>query len=190
MPRLFTGIEIPEAIRLRLSLIRAPLDGAKWIEPEDMHITLRFVGDIDGRTADDFADALAEVRARPFSLSVQGAGAFGGREPRVLWAGIAAEPELDALYRGHERAARAAGLEPDPRDFKPHVTLARLRRTRPQAVARFLEENGALRTEPFTVTRFVLLSARPGSGGGPYAVEAAYPFDGEHGHAHLGAMEP
>jgi 2'-5' RNA ligase len=184
MPRLFTGLEIPEAIRLRLSLIRAPLAGAKWIEAENMHITLRFVGDVDGRTADDFADALAEVRGRPFPVCVEGTGAFGGREPRVLWAGVAAAPELDALYRAHERAARAAGLEADTRDFKPHVTLARLRRTRPQAVARFLEENGALRTEPFTVSRFVLLSARPGSGGGPYVVEAAYPFEGEGADAH------
>jgi 2'-5' RNA ligase len=136
------------------------------------------------------ADALADVHARPFSLTVEGAGAFGGREPRVLWAGVSAGPELDALYRGHERAARAAGLEPDPRDFRPHVTLARLRRTRPQAVARFLQENGALRMEPFTVTRFVLLSARPGSGGGPYVVEAAYPFEGEDDEAHAGMMEP
>jgi 2'-5' RNA ligase len=190
MPRLFTGLEIPEAIRLRLSLIRAPLDGAKWIEAENMHITLRFVGDVDGRAADDFADALAEVRARPFSLSVEGAGAFGGREPRVLWAGVSAGPELDALYRAHERAARAAGLEPDARTFRPHVTLARLRRTRPQAVARFLQENGALRTEAFTATRFVLLSARPGSGGGPYVIEAAYPFDGGDQGAHTGMMEP
>jgi RNA 2',3'-cyclic 3'-phosphodiesterase len=190
MPRLFTGIEIPEAHRLRLSLIRGPLEGAKWIERENMHITLRFVGDVDGHTADDFADALAEVRAQPFPLTIQGAGAFGGREPRVLWAGVSAGPELDALYRAHERAARFVGLEPDPRDFKPHVTLARLRRTRPQSVARFLEENGALRLEPFTVTRFVLLSARPGSGGGPYVVEAAYPFEGEEEAEHAGAMEP
>ena len=183
MPRLFTCLEIPEAIRLRLSLIRAPLTGAKWIEAENMHITLRFVGDIDGRIADDFADALAEISAKPLTLTVQGVGAFGGREPRVLWAGVAAGPELDALYRAHERAARTAGLEPDPRDFKPHVTLARLRRTRPPAAARFLEENGGLRTEPFTVGRFVLMSARPGSGGGPYAVEAAYPFEGADAHA-------
>src|SRR3989304_5636967 len=98
MPLLFTGLEIPEAIRLRLSLIRAPLSGAKWIEAENMHITLRFVGNVDGRTADDFADALAEVRGRPFTLAVQGAGAFGGRQLRVLWAGVTAGPELDALY--------------------------------------------------------------------------------------------
>lgn len=178
MPRLFTALEIPEAIRMRLSLIRAPLGGAKWIEAANMHITLRFVGDIDGRTADEFAELLADVRFRPFTLSIQGVGAFGGRDPRVLWAGVDAEPELDALYRANERAARAAGIEPDGRDFKAHVTLARLRRVRARDAARFLEENGNLRTEPFVATRFVLLSARPGSGGPPYVVEAAYPFEG------------
>ena len=181
MPRLFTAIEIPEAVRLHLSLIRAPLGGAKWIEPENMHITLRFAGDIDGRTADEFVDFLAGVRARPFSVTVAGVGAFGGRDPRVLWAGVEAGEPLEALARAHERAARAAGLEPEGRAFKPHVTLARMRGGRQQAVARFLEENGALRTGPFLATRFVLLSARPGSGGGPYAVEAEFPFEGTDG---------
>ena len=178
MPRLFTAIEIPEAIRLRLSLVRAPLSGTKWIEPENMHITLRFAGDIDGRTADEFASFLAGVRARPFPITIAGVGAFGGRDPRVLWAGVVAGEPLDALYRANDRAARSAGLEPEGRTFTPHVTLARMRGGRPPAVARFLEENGALRTEPFTATRFVLMSARPGSGGGPYAVEAEFPFEG------------
>jgi RNA 2',3'-cyclic 3'-phosphodiesterase len=174
LPRLFTAIEIPEAMRLRLSLLRGPIAGAKWVSPEHMHITLRFAGDIDGRTADDFADLLAEVSAAPFMVSISGCGAYGGRDPRVLWAGVAAGPELEALYRANERVARGAGLAPDPRDFRPHVTLARMRRARHAEVARFLAENGDLRLEPFLVTRFVLFSARPGSGGPPYVVEAAY----------------
>jgi 2'-5' RNA ligase len=176
MPRLFTAIEIPDMLRTRLSLLRAPLNGAKWVQPEDMHITLRFVGDIDGRTADEFADLLAEVGGKPFPVAIAGVGSFGGRDPRVLWAGVEAGPALDALYRANERAARAAAIEPNPRDFRPHVTLARMRGARHGPVARFLEENGDLRLEPFTVTRFVLLSARPGSGGPPYAVEAVYPL--------------
>jgi 2'-5' RNA ligase len=97
----------------------------------------------------------------------------------VLWAGVEAGEPLAALYRANERAARAVGLEADPRSFKPHVTLARMRGVRPQAVARFLQEHGGLRTQPFMATRFVLLSARPGSGGAPYAIEAEYPFEGE-----------
>ena len=177
MPRLFTAIEIPEDMRLRLSLVRAPVSGAKWVQPEDMHITLRFAGDVDSRTADDFADLLAEVSMPAFPVSIAGGGAYGGRDPRVLWAGVDGGPELDSLYRANERAARAAGLQPDPREFRPHVTLARMRRARQSEVARFLAENSGLRLEPFLVTRFVLLSARPGSGGPPYVVEAAYPLD-------------
>jgi 2'-5' RNA ligase len=176
MPRLFTAIELPEAMRMRLSLLRAPIAGAKWVEPDNMHLTLRFAGDIDARTADELANLLADVSIGPFAVSITGAGAFGGRDPRVLWAGVKAGPELDALYRANERAARGAGLDPDPRDFRPHVTLARMRGARQAAVASFLAETGDLRLEPFMVTRFVLLSARPGSGGPPYAVEAAYPL--------------
>jgi len=176
MPRLFAAIEIPEAIRLRLSLIRAPLSGAKWVEAENMHITLRFAGDVDGRTADELVGFLGGIRAAPFPVAIAGVGAFGGRDPRVLWAGVEAGPPLEALYRASDRAARAAGLEPEGRAFHPHVTLARMRGARQGAVARFLAENGGLRTEPFTATRFVLLSARPGSGGGPYVVEAEFPL--------------
>jgi RNA 2',3'-cyclic 3'-phosphodiesterase len=181
MPRLFTAIEIPEPIRQRLSFIRSPLPGAKWIEAENMHITLRFAGDIDGRTADELVDALAGIRAKPFAVSIAGVGAFGGREPKVLWAGVEAGEELDALYRANERAARAAGLGAEGRAFKAHVTLARMRGTRLPAVARFLAENGMLRIEPFMATRFALLSARPGTGGPPYAVEAEFPFEGVDG---------
>jgi 2'-5' RNA ligase len=178
MPRLFTALEIPLAARTRLSLMRAPLNGAKWVDAENMHITLRFAGDIDGRTADELADQLADVNMRPFTVSIASAGAFGGRDPRVLWAGVELSPELDALYRANERAARTVGLEPNPRGFKPHVTLARMRGVRQRSVAQFLGEYGDLRLEPFTVTRFVLLSARPGSGGPPYGIEAEYPFQG------------
>ena len=185
MPRLFTAIEIPDSVRLRLSLLRAPVPSARWIEPENMHITLRFAGDIDGRTADDFADQLAQVSFEPFSVSIAGTGAFGGRGPRVLWAGVESGPGLQSLYRANERAARAAGLEPDPRSFSPHVTLARMRSGRQSAVARFLEENGDLRTEPFTVNRFVLFSAKPGSGGPPYGVEAVYPADEDESAGHV-----
>ncbi len=174
MPRLFTAVEIPEQQRLRLSLIRAPLDGAKWVAPENMHITLRFAGDIDDRRADDFAELLAETNVQPFQVRIVGTGAFGGRDPRVLWAGVEAGPELEGLYRANERAARGAGLEPEGRNFAPHVTLARLRGVRQAAVARFLQESGDLALEPFMVTRFVLLSARPGTGGPPYGVESAY----------------
>lgn len=180
MPRLFTALELPDRVRARLGLIRGPLAGARWVEPENFHITLRFAGDIDNRTADEFAGFLDDIEFEPFDVRISGLGAFGGRTPRVIWAGVEGE-KLELLQRAHERAARSAGLEPDPQTYRPHVTLARLRGTRPEAVARFLGSRGAVISEPFRVERFVLFSSRPGSGGGPYVPEQAYPLGGRYG---------
>lgn len=176
MPRLFTGLELPDSVRARLGLVRGPLPGAKWIEPEDFHITLRFAGDIDNRVADEFAGFLDEIETPSFEIRISGIGAFGGRAPRAIWAGVEGGEALALLQRAHERAARSAGLLPETQTFRPHVTLARLRGTKPDAVARFLGSRGGLKSEPFMVDRFVLFSARPGSGGGPYVVEQAYPL--------------
>lgn len=176
MPRLFTAVELPEAVREDLAALEAPLGGARWVEEDNLHLTLRFAGDIDNRTADEFAAALGEIEAEPFSLQIAGLGAFGGNDPRTLYADIEPSPALERLARAHERAARNAGLAPEGRKFKPHVTLARLRHARVDDVARFLQSHGGLRCAPFAVTQFVLLSSRPNVGGGPYVEEAAYPL--------------
>ncbi|MDQ8698510.1 RNA 2',3'-cyclic phosphodiesterase [Hyphomicrobium sp. LHD-15] len=178
MPRLFTGIELPSALADALSDLAMPLAGAKWVEPEDMHITLRFAGDIDNPTANDFHAALSGIDEPAFQISLSGFGAFGGQQPRALWAGVEQSPWLDALWRANERAARSAGLTSEKHSFKPHVTLARLKGTRPEAVARVLEQLGSFRTEPFQVERFVLFSSRPKVGGGPYVVEDAFDLRG------------
>ena len=92
MPRLFAGIELPEAIRDQLSDLAGPLPGAKWVDDDDLHITLRFAGDIEGRIARDFTDLLGEIDADVFELRLQDIGTFGGNDPRSIWAGIVAEP--------------------------------------------------------------------------------------------------
>ena len=177
MLRLFAGLEIPEQHRLRLSFVRSPLPGAKWVKPEDMHLTLRFAGDIDNRTAEDFAGFLAEIEQDPFELRLIEVAAFGGREPRVIHAAADGGEPLEALQRATERAARSAGLALEPRGFKPHVTLARLRGSRPEVVARFLGSRPPLALEPFIVNQFVLFSSRPNGGGGPYVIEDVYPLE-------------
>ena len=182
MPRLFTGIELPHLVRERLGGLRAPLPGARWIEPENLHITLRFAGDVDNLVATEFSHALAAIDQDAFEIRITGLGAFGGNSPRLLWAGVATGPALGALARANERAARAAGLEPEGRAFKPHVTLARFQHARAEALARFLEGRGAFSSEPFVVERFVLFSSRPKMGGGPYVVEQAFPLNGANGH--------
>lgn len=178
MPRLFTAIEIPETLALRLSMLRGGLASARWIEPENYHITLRFIGDVGEPAAREFAAALDGVETPAFELRIEGLGSFGGRKPRALWAGVAPNEALVALQQAHERAARRAGLAPERRNFHPHVTLARLRGGKPPAIARWLELQGGFFAEPFTVQRFVLMSSRASTGGGPYIVEEEYPLNG------------
>lgn len=178
MPRLFTGIELPEDVTDTLLDVQQPLPGAKWVSDEDLHLTLRFAGDVDNRVARDWGELLAEIDIPVFNLRIEGLGAFGGNDPRVLWAGVAPCEPLDALARANERAARAVGLPVERNQFKAHVTLARLRNTPPELVARWLGRHGRLRCEPFLVQRFVLFSSRPKVGGGPYVVEASYPLAG------------
>jgi len=177
MPRLFAGIEIPILLAERLSFAKAALPGARWIDAENYHLTLRFIGDVDGTTARDFTQSLGQIEAAPFELKLDGLGSFGGNKPRAIFAKLASSPALETLQRGTERAAREAGLPPEPRNFKPHVTLARLRGARPDHVACYLEQQGALLSSPFPVSEFVLFSSRDSVGGGPYVVEAAYKLE-------------
>ncbi len=174
MPRLFSGIEIPPALAERLAGLRGGLEGARWVEPENFHITLRFIGDVDGVTAERFSEALSAVECAPFDVTLDGLGSFGRGRPRALWAGVAPNAALDTLARAHEKAALAAGLERETRNFHPHVTLARMKRVKTAAVAAYLTDNGAFLSQPFAVTRFALYSARQSRGGGPYVVERAY----------------
>ena len=176
MPRLFTGLELPETIVGQIALARGGVLGARWLETEDYHVTLRFVGDVDARTAHDIAETLGEIRRPAAPIRFDGLGWFGGDKPRQLVARFKAEPELMELQAEQERRLRRIGLPPETRKFMPHVTLARLRNVGARAVAEYLASRGALSVESFTAERFVLFSARDGSGGGPYVVEAAYPL--------------
>jgi 2'-5' RNA ligase len=176
MPRLFSAVEIPRSLAERLTLLRSGLTGARWIDPENYHLTLRFIGDVDGPTARDFAEALGEIEVPPFELKLNGLGSFGGNKPRAIFASVAPSEGLASLRRANERAARDAGLPAEGRNFMPHVTLARLRNARADAVAAYLEQQGGIYADPFIVNRFVLYSSRDSVGGGPYVVEAAYPL--------------
>lgn len=179
MPRLFTGIELPEDVRDAVSDLQVPIPGVHWIDSDNLHMTLRFAGDIDKPTARAFAELLAGIDCDAFEMRLSGLGTFGGKEPHTLWAGIEASgPALDTLARANERAARGAGLKPESRNFKPHVTIARLKHARVEGLARFLSRHGHFRSEPFAVSRFVLYSSRPLVGGGPYVVEEAFPLSG------------
>lgn len=178
MPRLFTGLEIPREVADALAMLRGGLPGARWIDPENYHITLRFIGDIDDALARDIATLLGQVKRRGFELKFNGLSSFGGRKPRAVIAAIPPVTPLTELYAEHERIMQRLGLEPEGRKFSPHVTLARLRDSSSRQVADYLATRGPFNGPPFSVSRFVLFSSRTSVGGGPYVVEAAYPLAG------------
>ena len=176
MPRLFTGVEIPPDIGQALSGLRGGLPGARWIDPENYHLTLRFIGDVDDVTAHEVASMLDRVKRGAFELRLDGVSSFGGRKPRAVVARIEAPQALLDVQAEHERLMQRIGLQPDGRKYIPHVTLARLRDSTSSQVAEYLAARGLFRTSAFKVSRFVLFSSRASTGGGPYIVEAAYPF--------------
>lgn len=174
MPRLFTALEIPRQAALSLSLLRGGLPGARWIDVENYHITLRFIGDVDGRTADEIVDRLDRIDRPEFQISLSGMGFFGSKKPHSLWAGVTPNPEMTALQAEIERICQRIGLPPDPRKFSPHVTVARMKGARVDDVVHYLQGRGNFLTAPFTVSRFVLLSSRESVGGGPYITEEIF----------------
>jgi RNA 2',3'-cyclic 3'-phosphodiesterase len=176
MPRLFTGIEIPaETVRM-LAELRGGVFGARWIEPENYHVTLRFIGDVDARMADEVAEMLDDARRRPVRIEFDGLNWFGGDKPRAIVARVRADPALMELQASHERRMRRIGLAPETRNYTPHVTLARLRSASALAIADYLGARGGRPAAPFAPSRFVLYSSRDSVGGGPYRVEASYPL--------------
>ena len=176
MPRIFTGLEIPADVGASLATLRGGLPGARWIDPENYHLTLRFIGDVDDSIAREVAWMLGQVRRPEFELRFDGLTSFGGRRPRAVVAMLAPTPALIELQAEHERLLQRVGLDPEGRKYTPHVTLARLRDSSSRQVADYLATCALMRPLPFPVSRFVLFSSRASVGGGPYVVEAAYPL--------------
>ena len=176
MPRLFTALEIPADIAFSLSLLRGGLPRARWIDTENYHVTLRFIGDVDEPLVDDIAGALHQISRPSFELTLEGLGTFGNRRPHSLWAGLKRAPAVIGLHTELERCLQRIGLAPEHRRFIPHITLARVRAASEPDVAAYLALRGNFQTAPFPAGRFVLLSSKASRGGGPYVMEEAYPL--------------
>jgi 2'-5' RNA ligase len=174
MPRLFAGLEIPAEIGQSLSNLRGGLPVARWIDPENYHVTLRFIGDIDGLSANEIASMLFRINRKPFEVKVQGLQSFGGKKPRAVVASVEPSRPLIELQAELERLMQRLGLDPEGRKFTPHVTLARLHDASSQDVADYLSVRGYFPSRSFMASRFVLFSSRASTGGGPYVVEDSY----------------
>jgi len=176
MPRLFTALEIPRQVAESLGSLRGGLPGARWIDVENYHITLRFIGDVDERFARDAEQALDAIRRPAFNVVIDQLSSFGGDKPRAVVARVRPEPALMELQAEQERLLRRIGAPPEARKFVPHVTLARLRGASPSAVASYLGTRGYFPPLRVPAAHFVLYSSRDSVGGGPYLVEAEYPL--------------
>jgi 2'-5' RNA ligase len=178
MIRLFAAIAIPEDIGDGLIRRQQGLPGARWRPIDAFHITLRFVGEVKESVAEDLDAEFAVIGGEALTLTLSGVGAFGeGEEMHAVWAGVEETEPLRQLARRCETAARRAGVAPDRRKWKPHVTLAYLRRPDPARVAAWIQSHNLLKSPPFRVTSFGLYSSWLGGEGSRYRLEREYPLE-------------
>lgn len=178
MLRLFVGIEFPPELKLALSLLCNGVPGARWVDPGNFHLTLRFIGEITEDRAADVDEALALLKARRFTLQLAGTGVFGGSRPHSLWVGAERHPDLVRLRDKIEQALVRIGLAPEQRRFAPHVTLARLRDPALDGLGHFLAVQAQFRADPLPVEHFSLIASFQTKVGSVYEDQADYLLTG------------
>ncbi|WP_135469551.1 RNA 2',3'-cyclic phosphodiesterase [Crenalkalicoccus roseus] len=175
MLRLFVALPLPAEVRGRLAALSGGIPGAKWVPPENYHLTLRFIGEVEPWRAQEVDDALATIRARPFALSLRGLGTFErGGKISALWVGAERTEGLAFLQGKVETALQRAGLEPERRRFAPHVTLARTDKAAPEKLIAFVQAHNLFRAPPVMVESFTLYSSHLGKEQAVYVPEVEY----------------
>lgn len=178
MMRLFVAIPLPEELTDRLAQMAGGLDNARWVDPGNMHLTLRFLGELDGRQVADVDAELGGIRVPAFDIELADIGSFAnGKKVTALWVGVEAPEPLSRLHAKVENAVRRAGVEPEGRKFKPHVTLARFKGSPGPKLGDFLRQHALFRSGPVHVDRFVLFSSKLTPKGPIYREEAVYPLE-------------
>jgi len=177
MLRLFAGLAVPEDVAEELAALADNMPGAHWTEPENMHVTLRFIGEVSEADAEDIHGELSRLSAKPLSYDITGMDTFGqGRKAHALYAGVPLSAELDLLQTRVEAAVVRSGRPREPRRFKPHVTLARLKNPDVGRLQDFIIRNNLFRAGPLGVDRFILYESRPGNDGPAYFPLQDYPL--------------
>ncbi len=177
MLRLFVGLGLPESLRDTLAMLERGIPGARWIESDNYHVTLRFIGEVPEDRAEDIDSALGAVRMQPFGLSLAGVGHFGKlRKARSVWVAVETNDALVRLQASVESAVVRAGFRAEERRFRPHVTLARIKGETGHHLANFLSEHGDFRAPPFEVRAFHLYESQLTRHGAMYRVLQSYPL--------------
>ncbi len=180
MYRLFVALDFPSEVVQQLTDLCFGVQGVRWVPSDQIHLTIRFIGQVDESQFKQISEVLSEICVAPFALQLRGAGYFPPRKkPKVLWVGLDSNPELLKLHAGIERAIERVGIPPETRKFHPHVTLGRIRdRTPANEVAPFVVRNSLFATEPFQIDRFILFSSILRSEGAIHRKEGEYPLEG------------
>jgi 2'-5' RNA ligase len=177
MHRLFVAIRPPAAVRRLLLGAMGGISGARWQSEDQLHLTLRFIGEVDPHRADDIHAALGAVHQASFEIALSGIGAFERRgQAETVWAGVAPHEPLKSLHKKIDAALARVGVAPDERAYLPHITLARLRRGSGH-VGNLLEQSGALASPPFPVADFALYESTLTPEGAVYSIVERYPLD-------------
>ena len=174
MHRLFAAIRPPEFIRDLLIDAMDESADFRWQDEDQLHLTLRFMGEVERPMAEDLADALGRIVAPKFDLRISGTGRFEQRNSGALWAGVEPKAALAALAAKVERVCQSAGLEPERRAFHPHITLARWKGRRTREVQSFLDRTRGLASDPWQVDEFILYESRLSRHGAHYEIVAGY----------------
>jgi 2'-5' RNA ligase len=172
--RLFVALALPDTVAESLAALQSGVPGARWQTREQMHMTLRFIGEVDGRDANTVDDALSLIEAPRFTITLKGVGEFGGKTPHALWAGVRDKEPVMFLQRKIETALQRAGFPAEQRKFQPHVTLARLKGAPKGRVMDFLTDHALYASEAFKVDGFILYSSLLTTDGSIYRAEKAY----------------
>ena len=169
----FVALDLPSDVREELMLIGSGVPGARWIDEDQLHLTLRYLGEVDGATLRDLTSALLRLEVEPFELQLHGIGFFPPRgEPEVLWVGANQSPPLHHLRARVDQLATRFGVTPDRRRYTPHVTLARLREAPASRLARFAMEHALWKSRVFQAESFSLYSSRRRPEGALYERQA------------------
>ena len=177
MHRLFVAIRPPEPVRRLLIDAMGGISGARWQSDDQIHLTLRFIGEVDRHLAGDIHAALGAIHHPHFEIAINGLGTFERRgQPETVWAGVSPNEPLKTLHNKVDQAMTRVGVEPDRRAYLPHITLARLKRSS-RRVGNMLEQSGGLRSDPFAVDRFALFESKLTPEGAVYSIVETYPLD-------------
>lgn len=177
--RLFVSLSLPPPCREALATLMEPIAGVRWTRPEQLHLTLRFLGDVVDDQAQRLVAALQLVRVEPFLLPIEGTGVFPPRgEPKVLWAGLGnAHPRLFQLRQRVDDALLSAGWLGELRSFEPHITIGRAVGGDRASIDAWLHRHRAFEGPPFRVSTFELVASDLNFAGAVHRSHTVFPLE-------------